>query len=211
MFLLLFSHSVVSTSLQPHGLQHARLPCPSPSPGACSNSCPLSQWCHPTILSSVIPFSSCPQSFLAPRSFPMYQLFASGDQSIEVSASASVLSVNIQIDFLLDWQVWSPCSPRDSQESFPTPQSKSINSLALRWQDENHNHRKLTKLITWITALSNSIKPWAMPCRATQDGQVIVESSDKAWSLAKGMGNQFFYIQVTSLITRGTARQGLKT
>ena len=98
MFLLLFSHSVVSTSLQPHGLQHARLPYSSPSPGACSNSCPLSQWCHPTILSSVVPFSSCPQSFIASRSFLMYQLFASGDQSIEVLASASVLLVNIQ-----DW------------------------------------------------------------------------------------------------------------
>ena len=69
-------HSVVSDSLQPHGLQHARLPCPSPTPGAYSNSCPLSQWCHPTISSSVIPFSSCIQSFPAPGSFPMSQFFA---------------------------------------------------------------------------------------------------------------------------------------
>ena len=94
--LLLFSHSVVSDSLQPHGLQHARLPCPSPTPGACSNSCPLSQWCHPTILSSIIPFSSCPQSFPASGSFPMSQFFTSGGQSIGVSASASVLPMNIQ-------------------------------------------------------------------------------------------------------------------
>ena len=71
--LLLFSHPIVSNSLRPHGLQHARLPCSSPSPGACSNSCPLSQWCHPTISSSVIPFSSCPQSFPASGSFPMSQ------------------------------------------------------------------------------------------------------------------------------------------
>ena len=96
--ILLFSHSVVSDSLQPHGLQHAWLPCPSPSPGACSNSLPLSQWYHPTISSSVISFSSCLQSFPASESFLMSQLFASGGQNIGASASASVLSVNI-----LDW------------------------------------------------------------------------------------------------------------
>ena len=97
--LLLFSHSVMTNSLQPHGLQHARLPCPSLSPGACSNSCPLSQWCHPTISSSVILFSSCLQSFPASgSSFPMSWLFSSGGQSIRASISASVLPVNIQ-----DW------------------------------------------------------------------------------------------------------------
>ena len=84
----------MSYSLQPHGLQLARLPCPSPSPGAWSTSCPLSQWCHPTISSSVFHFSSCPQSLPASGSFPMTQLFASGGQSIE--ASASVLPMNIQ-------------------------------------------------------------------------------------------------------------------
>ena len=77
-----FSCSVMSNSLRPHGLQHARPPCPSPTPRACSNSCPLSQWCHPTISSSVVPFSSCLQSFLASGSFPMSQLFASRGQSI---------------------------------------------------------------------------------------------------------------------------------
>ena len=87
----MFSHSVVSSSLQPHRLQHARLPCPSLSPGACSNSCPLSQWCHPTISSSVIPFSSHPWSFSASGSF-----FTSGGQSIGASASVSVLPMNIQ-------------------------------------------------------------------------------------------------------------------
>ena len=86
-----FSHSVVSDSLQPRGLQHARLPCPSPMPRAYSNSCPSRWWCHPTISSSVIPFSSCPQSFLAAGSFPMSQFFTSGGQSIGISASASVL------------------------------------------------------------------------------------------------------------------------
>ena len=95
---LLFSCSVVSDSLWPYGLQHARLPCPSPSPRACSNSCPLSQWCYPIISSSVVPFFSCPQSFPASGSFLMTQLFASGDQSIGASASALVLLMNIQ-----DW------------------------------------------------------------------------------------------------------------
>ena len=95
--LLLFSCSVVSYSLRPHELQHARLPCPS-SPGACSNLCPLSKWCHPTTSSSVVPFSSCLQSFPASGSFQMRQFFASGGQSIGVSASVSVLPMNIQ-----DW------------------------------------------------------------------------------------------------------------
>ena len=98
LLLLLFSHSVMSDSLQSHGLQHARLSCPSPSPGACSNSCPSSRWCHSTISSSVIPFSSCLQPFPASWSFLMSRLFASGGQSIGVSASASVLPMNIQ-----DW------------------------------------------------------------------------------------------------------------
>ena len=98
-----FSHSVMSNSLRPHGLQHARPPCPSPTSGVCSNSCPLSQWCHPTISSSATPVSSCPQSFPASGSFPVNQLFTSGGQSIGASASASVLPVNIQDWFPLGW------------------------------------------------------------------------------------------------------------
>ena len=94
--------SVMSESLWPHGLQHARLPCPSSSPGAYSNSCPLSRLCHPIISSSVVPFSSCLQSFPASESFQTSQLFASGGQSIGVSASASVLPMNTQ-DFRMDW------------------------------------------------------------------------------------------------------------
>ena len=91
-----FSHSVVSDSLWPHGLQHSRLPCPAPTTGACSNSCPSSQWCHPTISSSVVPFSSHLQSFPASGSFQMSQFFASRGQGIGVAASASVLPMNIQ-------------------------------------------------------------------------------------------------------------------
>ena len=101
-----FSHSVVSDFLRPHGLEHTRLSCPSPAPGACLNSCPSSQWCHPTISSSVIPFSSCLQSFPTSGSFPMGQLFASGGQSIGISALATVLPTNIQDWFPLELTGW---------------------------------------------------------------------------------------------------------
>ena len=101
-----FSHSVVSDSLWPHELQHARPPCPSPTPRVYSNSCPLSRWCHPTISSSVVPFSSCPQSLPTSESFPMRQLFAWGGQSTRVSALASVLPLNIQDWFPLGWTGW---------------------------------------------------------------------------------------------------------
>ena len=101
-----FSHSVVSDSLWPRESQHARPPCPSPTPGVHSNSCPSSQWCHPAISSSVVPFSSCPQSLPASGSFPMSQLFGWGGQSIGVSASASALPRNTQ-----DWSPlgWTGC------------------------------------------------------------------------------------------------------
>ena len=101
-----FSLSVVSNSLWPHGLQHARPPCPLPTPEACSNSCPLSEWCHPTISSSVVPFYSGLQSFPASGSFPMSQSFSSGGKSIGVSATASVLPMNIQDWPSLGWTTW---------------------------------------------------------------------------------------------------------
>ena len=101
-----FSHSDVSDFLRPHEPQHARLPCPQPNPGAYPNSSPLSWWCHPTIPSSVMPFSSCPQSFTVSGSFQMSQLFASGGQSTGVSASTSVLPKNTQDWFPLDWTDW---------------------------------------------------------------------------------------------------------
>ena len=100
---LQFSSSVMSDSLWPHGLHHARLPCPSPTPGVYSNTCPLSGWCHPTISSSITPFSSCLQSFPASGSSQMSQFFASGGQSIGIWASALVLPMNIQDWFLLGW------------------------------------------------------------------------------------------------------------
>ena len=101
-----FSHSVMSNSLPPHDLRHARPPCPSPTPGVHTNSCPLSRWCHPAISFSVVPFSSCPQSLPASESFPMSQLFAWGGQSIRVSASASVLPKNTQDWSPLEWTGW---------------------------------------------------------------------------------------------------------
>ena len=101
-----FRHSAMSDSLRPHELQHTRPSCWSPTPGVYPNPCPLSQWCHPTISSSVIPFSSCPQSFSASGSFLMSQLFASGAQSIGISASASVLPMNTQDWPPLGWTDW---------------------------------------------------------------------------------------------------------
>ena len=137
-----FSRSVVSDSLRPHGRQHAKLPCPSSTPGACSNSCPSSRWCHSTISSSVIPFSSCLQSFPVLGSFLMSQFFPSGGQSIWVSAS--VLSLNIQGYFPLG------LIGLISLQSSPTPQFQSINSSVISFlngatftsiQDYWKNHR----------------------------------------------------------------------
>ena len=105
-FLVLFSCSVVSDSMRPHEVQHARPPCPSPTPRVHLNPCPLSQWCHPAISSSVVPFSSCSQSLPASGSFPVSQLFASGGQSTGISASASVVPVNTQNSSALGWTGW---------------------------------------------------------------------------------------------------------
>ena len=112
-----FSHSVMSDSLWPHELQHARPPCPSPTPRAYPNLCPLSWWCHPTTSSSVIPFSSCPQSFPASGSFQMSQLFTSGGQSIGVSASTSVPPMNTQDWFLLGWTGWISLQSKELSRS----------------------------------------------------------------------------------------------
>ena len=141
-----FIHSVMSDSLRGHELQHTRPPCPSPTPRVHSDSLPSSRWCHPAISSSVVPFSSCPQSLPASESFPMSQLFAWGGQSIRVSALASFLPKNTQGWSPSEWMVGSPCSPRDSQESSPT-QLKSINSSALNFLHSPtlisiHDHRK---------------------------------------------------------------------
>ena len=126
-----FSRSVMSDSLWPHGLQHARPPCPSPTPWACSNPRPSSQWCHPSISSSVVPFSSCLQSFPASGSFQMSQFFTAGRQSIGASASTSVLPMNTQGWSPLGWTGWISLQSKRLQESSPTTQFKSISSSVL--------------------------------------------------------------------------------
>ena len=140
-----FSHSVVSDSLWPHESHHARPPCPSPTPGVHSNSCPSSQWCHPAILSSVVPFSSCPQSLPASESFPMSQLFAWRGQSIGVSASASVLPMNIQHWFSLGWTGWISLQSEGLPRVFSntTVQKHQFFSAPLSSQSNSHIH-------TWL-------------------------------------------------------------
>ena len=137
-----FSRSVMSDSLWSHGLQHARSPCPSPTPRVYSTSCPLSRWCHPTISSSVIPFSSHPQSFPESGSFQMSQLFSSGGQSIGVSALASVLQMTIQ-----DWSPlgWTGCISLQSKRlsrvfSNITVQKHQFFSAQLSLESNSHLH-----------------------------------------------------------------------
>ena len=128
---LQFSRSVVSDYLWPHEPQCARPPCPSPTPGVYPNSCPLNQWCHLTISSSVVHFSSCLQSFPISGSVQMSQLFASGGQGLEFQLQNQSFQSTPRTDLLQNGLVGSPCSPRDSQEPSPTPQFKSINFSVL--------------------------------------------------------------------------------
>ena len=129
-FKQLFSCSVMSDSLLPHEPQHGRPPCPSPTPRVYPNPWPLSRWCHPAISSSVIPCSSCPQSFPASGSFPMSQLFTSGGQSIGVSASASVLPTKTQDWSPLGWTGWIFLQSKGLSRVFSNTTVKSINSSA---------------------------------------------------------------------------------
>ena len=125
-----FSHSVVSNSLQPHEPQHARPPCPSPTSAVYSNSCPPSLWCHPTISSSVMPFSSCLQSFPASGTFPIIQHFTYGGQSIGVSASTAVLPMNTQDWSPLEWTGWISLKSKGLSRVFSNTTVQSINSSA---------------------------------------------------------------------------------
>ena len=147
-----FSHSVMSDSLRPHGLMHARPPWPSPTPIAYSNSCPLSQWCHPTISSSVVPLSSRLQSFPASGSFQLSQLFASGGQSIGASASTSVLPMNIQDWLPLGWTGWISLQSKGLSRVFSntTVQKHQLFSAQLSLWSNSHIH-------TWLLEKS---QPW---------------------------------------------------
>ena len=127
--MLLFSCSVMSDSLQPHGLQHARLLCPSPSPGTCSNSCPLSQWCHPAITSSVVPFSSYLQFSPASGSLPVGWFFPSSSQSIGASASTSILPMNIRGWFPLGLTGWISLQSKGLSRVFSSTTVRKFNIL----------------------------------------------------------------------------------
>ena len=136
-----FSGSVIYDSLWPHGLKHDRLPCPSPTPRACSNSCSSSQWCHPTISSSVVPFSSCLQSFPASGSLPMSHHLHQVAKVLEFQLQHQSFQWIFRTDFLYDWLVWSPCSSRDS---------KSISSIwhsAFFMDQLSHPHMTTGKTI----------------------------------------------------------------
>ena len=142
-----FSHSVMSNSLQPHESQHTSPPCPSTTPGVHSDSRPLSQWCHPTISFSVVPFSSCPQSLPASESFPMSQLFASGGQSTGISALASFLPKKPQGWSASEWTGWISLQSKGFSRVSPTPQFKSINPSVFSLLHSPtltsiHDHRK---------------------------------------------------------------------
>ena len=143
--LIQFSHSVMSDSLRLHGLQHAKPPCPSPTPRVHPNSCPLSWWCHPTVSSSVVPFSSCPQSFPASGSLQMSQLFTSGGQSFGVSASTSVLPVNTQDWSPFRWTGWISLQSKGLSRVFSstTVQKHQFFSIQLSLYSSSHNH-------TWL-------------------------------------------------------------
>jgi len=140
-----FSCSVVSDSLQPHESQHARPPCPSPTPGVHSDSRPSSQWCHPTISSSVVPFSSCPQSLPASDSFPMSQLFSWGGQSIGVSALASFLPKNTQGWSPSEWTGWISLQSKGLSRVFSNTivQKHQSFSAQLSLKSNSHIHTQL--------------------------------------------------------------------
>ena len=144
-----FSHSVVPNSWWPHGLQHARLPCPSSTPRIYSNSCQLSQWCHPTISSSVVPFSSHLQSFPASGSFPLSQFFTSGGQSIGVSASASALPMHIQDWFTLGWTGWVFLWSKGLSRVFSNTIAQKHQFLALFIVQLSHPFMTTGKTIAW--------------------------------------------------------------
>ena len=145
----------MSDSLQLHGLQHTSPPWPSPTPRAYSNSCPSHQWCHPTISSSVVPFSSCLQSFPASGSFPMSQLFTSGGQSIGVSTSASVLPMNIQDWFPLGWTGWISLQSKGLSRVFSntTVQKHQFFSAQLSSQSNSH-------IPTWLLEKTIALTRW---------------------------------------------------
>ena len=202
-----FSCSVVSDSLRPHELQHARPPCPSPTPRVHPDSCPSSQWCHPAISSSVAPFSSCPQSLPASESFPMSQLFTWAGQSIGVLALASFLPRNPRTD-LQNGLVGSPWSPRDSQESSPTPQFKSINSSALTFLHSPTLKRVQATNFGSVHMAPSLLAPkvhelWVFKGWGHREPQIC----DSSWQWLQGPCKEFFQAIQMSLEGRTSSKE----
>ena len=179
----------MSDSYRPHESQHARPPCPSPAPGVYSNSYPLSRWCHPAISSSVVPFSSCPQSLLASGSFPMSQLFTWGGHSIGVSALASVLPMNTQ-DWSLGWTGWISLQSKGLSRVFSntTVQKYQFFGAQFSLQSNSYNHtRRLSSSISHcvhysgyflLTVLQFSVWKCVLRLHATQSLKTLVKSED---------------------------------
>ena len=138
--LVQFSSSVMSDSLQPHESQHARPPCPSPTPGVHSDSCASSRWCHSAISSSVVPFSSCPQSLPASGSFPVSQLFPWGSQNIGVSASASVLPMNIQDWSPSEWTGWISFQSKGPSRNFSNTTVQKHQFFGVQSSSQSNSH-----------------------------------------------------------------------
>ena len=169
-FSVQFSHSVVSDSLWPHELQHARPPCPSPTPGIHSNSCPSSRWCHPTISSSVVPFSSCPQSLPVSGSFPVSQFFAWGGQSIVVSASSSVLPMNTQDWCPLGWTGWISLQSKGLSGVFSNTAVQKHQFFSAQLSSQSHSH-----IHTW--PLGKHVHyPQKKPCSHEQSLHVSLQT-----------------------------------
>ena len=195
-----FSHSVVSISLQPHGLQHARPPCPSPNPRVDSNSCPLCWWCHPTISCSVVHFSFCLPSFPASGSFQMSQLFASGGQSIGISASASVLPMNIQNWFPLGWTGWISLQFSKSLIQFPADGWGCVPSLLLdlrpNYGGGNENNGDPLQKVPCMHCYTQCLRPWSRPLlthNSTRDSWTLMDMSG---SVSCGVTAPFSWVLV---------------
>ena len=162
-----YSHSVMSGSSRPHESQHARPPCPSPTPRIYSNPCPSSQWCHPAISSSVVPFSSCPQSLPESGSFQMSQLLASGGQSVGVSASASVLPMNTQDWSPLGWTDWISLQSKGLSRVFS---SSIVQKLSIKRKSSPEN-----RIIYTIQASKKKLYPASMVCISSLWANVPVQ------------------------------------
>ena len=161
----------MSDSSRPRGLQHSRLPCPSPTPGVYSNSCLLSWWCHPTILASVVPFS-CLQSFPASRSFQMSQLFTSGDLTIEVSASTSVLPMNIQDWFTLKWTGWISLQSKGLSRVFSNTKVQKHQFFGAQLSSQSNSHIQIILQLKLSTFIKH--RPWLLGRRQWHPTPVLL-------------------------------------